>query len=186
MKINFIRHGKTLGNTGKKYIGSTDQPLCEAGISELKKIAYPDCDLIIASPMKRCIRTAEIIYPGKKMIIENDFRECDFGDFENKSHIELSASPYYQEWIVSGGNLPFPNGESPSGCKERCITAFADITAKCNEYNVLSLVVHGGTIMSIIEKYAYPKKTFYEWHCENGHGYVCEYNGKNLSVLEKI
>ena len=37
-----------------------------------------------------------------------------------------------------------------------------------------ALVVHGGTIMNIMEKYALPKKEFYEWHIGNGCGYLVE------------
>ena len=31
MKLQFIRHGKTQGNLEKRYIGSTDEPLCAKG-----------------------------------------------------------------------------------------------------------------------------------------------------------
>ncbi|MBP3761767.1 MAG: histidine phosphatase family protein, partial [Ruminococcus sp.] len=89
MKINFIRHGMTAGNEMKKYIGTTDEELSEKGISIIKSIQYPDCDTLIVSPMKRCIQTAKIIYPDKNYIICEDFRECDFGDFEGKNYIEL-------------------------------------------------------------------------------------------------
>lgn len=37
-----------------------------------------------------------------------------------------------------------------------------------------ALVVHGGTIMNIMEAYALPKKEFYEWHVGNGCGYLVE------------
>lgn len=42
MKIIFIRHGKTKGNLEKRYIGKTDESLCEIGIKELKKIYIPN------------------------------------------------------------------------------------------------------------------------------------------------
>ena len=37
-----------------------------------------------------------------------------------------------------------------------------------------ALVVHGGTIMNIMETYALPEKAFYEWHVGNGCGYEVE------------
>ena len=45
MKVTFIRHGMTYGNTLHQYIGATDQPLCDEGIKELEKIEmirHPD------------------------------------------------------------------------------------------------------------------------------------------------
>ena len=82
MKIIFIRHGKTGGNLRKAYIGRTDESLCSKGISELEKKRYPAADIVVSSPMKRCIETAEIIYPKVPVKIYDDLRECDFGDFE--------------------------------------------------------------------------------------------------------
>ena len=35
MKIILVRHGETLGNLGKKYIGKTDETLCETGIKKI-------------------------------------------------------------------------------------------------------------------------------------------------------
>ncbi len=186
MKIIFIRHGKTTGNLEKRYIGVTDEPLCDAGISELKSISYPDCDIVISSPMKRCMQTAEIIYPNKKIIIQNDLKECDFGDFEGKNYLDLSGNPDYQRWIDSGGEMTFPNGENPSDFKKRCIAEFEKAVLEYTENTSFAFVVHGGTIMSVFEKYAYPKGGYYDFQVENAHGFVTEYDGEKIIISEKI
>ena len=62
MKIILIRHGKTAGNIKGRYIGKTDEPLCEEGINEIRENTYPKADFVISSPMLRCRQTAEIIY----------------------------------------------------------------------------------------------------------------------------
>ena len=56
--ILLIRHGKTAGNLAKRDIGRTDEPLCPEGITALREISYPSCDMVIASPMARCRQTA--------------------------------------------------------------------------------------------------------------------------------
>lgn len=40
MRMTFIRHGKTAGNMEHRYVGRTNQELCDEGIawSETKKI----------------------------------------------------------------------------------------------------------------------------------------------------
>ena len=53
MKIYLIRHGKTKGNLEERYIGRTDEPLCEAGRENLKKYQYPQVEMVFTSPMKR-------------------------------------------------------------------------------------------------------------------------------------
>lgn len=186
MKIIFIRHGKTSGNLEKRYIGVTDELLCKEGVSELKSISYPDCDVVISSPMKRCIQTAEIIYTNKKIVVGENLKECDFGDFEGKNYLELSANPDYQRWIDSGGTLAFPNGEAPADFKKRCIAEFDKTVSEYAENTVLAFVVHGGTIMSVLEKYAYPKGGYYDFKVENAHGFVTEFDGEKIIILEKI
>ena len=81
-----IRHGKTYGNTQGRYIGArTDEPLCPEGKAALFKSSYPEAEFVYVSPMKRCIETAQCIYPGIPMEKNLLLKECDFGVFENKS-----------------------------------------------------------------------------------------------------
>ena len=186
VKILFIRHGLTAGNLEKRYIGRTDEPLCDEGIAQLKSLKFPSCEKVVCSPMKRCIQTAEIIFLQGDYIIENELRECDFGDFEGKNYKELTDNADYRKWIDSGGSLPFPNGESPENFRRRCVKAFEVALQYCDLSASVAFVVHGGTIMSILEKYAVPHRDYFDWHCENGHGYICLWNGSELEITEKI
>lgn len=186
MTINFIRHGKTAGNSEKRFIGSTDEPLCEAGIAELKSIAYPDCDIVVSSPMKRCITTAKLIYPSKHIAIYSDLRECDFGIFEGKRHAELDGDPVYVKWLENNGMIAPPNGEDVDSFRERCIDGFMKAVSDNKTVNIVSFVVHGGTIMSILERFAIPRREFYEYITENGHGFVTDFDGKRIEITDII
>ena len=73
---------------------------------------YPTADLLFSGPMKRCLETAQILYPGQTPIFVPEWTEMDFGAFEGHNYQELSGDPAYQRWIDSGGTLPFPEGES--------------------------------------------------------------------------
>lgn len=173
-EIYLFRHGKTKGNLKKRYIGITDEPLCEKGIKELKGKCVPKVHRIYTSPMKRCIETADLFYPSMEQQSVKDLRECDFGEFENKNYQELSANPHYQAWIDSNGTMDFPGGESNRGFKERCIKAFEGIVEQCCQEHIerIGIVTHGGVIMSIMEKYGRPESSFYDWQIENG-GMIC-------------
>lgn len=186
MTINFIRHGKTAGNLEKRYIGRTDEPLCEAGIAELKRTEYPDCDIVVSSPMRRCLMTAELIYPTKRIVTYGELRECDFGDFEGKNHSELSGNEAYRKWLDNGGLSAFPNGEDSSDFRARCVNGFLKAAADNKTVNTISFVVHGGTIMSILAEFAVPRKQFYDFLTENGHGYLTEFDGEKIEVTGKI
>ena len=92
--------------------------------SRKMKNEYPPADIVFTSPMLRCIETARIIYPGKKLIEIPDFRECDFGEFEMKNYEELNGRADYQAWIDGGGKDPFPGGESMDMVRRRSMRGF--------------------------------------------------------------
>ena len=185
MKIIFIRHGETLGNVEKRYIGRTDLPLCEAGRQKLMQKTFPDCGIVFTSSLLRCRQTAQIIYPDKKCAADNGLDECDFGDFEGKKYSELNGDPYYQAWIDSSGTLAFPNGESPEEFKNRSAAAFDRLISKCDA-DTAAFVVHGGTIMALLEKYTLPKAGFYDNQVSCGCGFVCRFDGRALYITESI
>lgn len=186
VKIILIRHGQTVGNLNKRYIGSTDEPLCSDGIKMLKDSVkdnkYPNIEKIYVSPMKRCIETAEIIYPGNKYIKCENLRECDFGEFENKNYIELSSNENYKKWLYSNGTMPFPSGEKNEDFKMRCIKGYENIIDNC-ESDAIAFIVHGGTIMSILDHYSRPNKSFYYWQIKNGEGYICELSEDRIGLI---
>ena len=124
VEIVFIRHGRTPANKENRYLGKTDESLSLEGIEALRQEKaekiYPEIDYLFASPMKRCIETADILYPGKVPILVPQWKEMDFGLFEGKNYQELNGDKQYQAWIDSGGTLPFPQGESRPCFLQRC------------------------------------------------------------------
>lgn len=115
-------------------------------------------------------------FSGKKLNIIDELAECDFGEFENKNYQELDGNEHYQSWIDSGGLLPFPGGESREEFKRRNVTGFQKAVNGClrNGISLAALVVHGGTIMNVMEEYADEDRSFYDWHVQNGKGYEVE------------
>lgn len=221
MELIMIRHGRTKGNTESRYIGTTDEPLLASEAERLlakretlEEMRMDHPDILFASPMKRCVETAAILFPESKPVIVPDFRECDFGEFENKNYQELSGNMDYQRWIDSGGRLPFPGGESMSSFQERVCRTFDRVVREASEHICgetgrtggaseylcgetgrtgkaseeaqdrsisgtsgdpvirAAMVVHGGTIMAVLEKYGYPRKSYFEWHVGNGDGFL--------------
>ena len=177
MKWVLIRHGQTQGNLEHRYIGCrTDEPLCAAGREALRICRYPAVSCVFASPMRRCIETAAILYPGIRPEIVPDFRECDFGAFEGKSYAELSGRADYQAWIDSGGALPFPGGESRDAFAARCVRAFEHLRNQAFQEDC-ALIVHGGTIMAIMERFALPRRGYFDYQVSNGEGFVLNPDG---------
>ena len=197
--VSMIRHGTTEGNKLRRYIGSTDEPLCREGILELEKKSMPHAQLWAVSPLKRCVQTCRILM--SRCAAENlpvltvpDFRECNFGLFENKNYLEMKDLPAYQAWIDSGGGAAFPGGESPEAFRERSCRAFKALLERCFADDILSvnLVVHGGTVMSVLDGFCCEKerggRTYYDWYVPNGCGYsaLAELTVDGIPVLSHI
>ena len=89
LKIWLIRHGMTEGNRYQRYIGVTDEPLCEEGRELLEKFTYPKPQAVFVSPLKRCLETAAILFGDPKVRIIDQLAECDFGEFENKKNFPV-------------------------------------------------------------------------------------------------
>ena len=184
MELYFIRHGKTAGNLEKRYIGVTDEPLCGAGRLELETRRYPAARAVVASPLRRCLETASIIYPDKTPLLCRGLRECDFGAFEGKNYDDLNGAPVYQQWIDSGGKMAFPGGEDMAGFCARTASAFEELVPSLADKT--AFVVHGGTIMALLERYALPQREFYDYRTENGGGYIVDFDGGVMSVIGRL
>ncbi len=128
INLILIRHGETAANAFGRYLGRTDEEL--SGIGEVKLLInkaackYPKAELVFSSPLKRCIRTAGVIYDCNSPILIEEWREMDFGRFEGKNYQELNGDAQYQAWIDSNGSLPFPEGESREAFALRCQEGF--------------------------------------------------------------
>jgi len=178
IRVNLIRHGKTAGNSEKRYIGKTDQPLSEEGIRELNQRMdaglyrnLPEPERLVSSPMLRCLGTAEILYPGYRPEVIPDLRECDFGIFEGRNHWEMESDPRYLSWLASEGTDPFPGGEDPAEFRRRVCVAFGELVETCRDESNLTVVCHGGTIMAILGEFSQPQQPFYHWQTGNGAGF---------------
>ena len=178
MQVILVRHGKTAGNQKRLYVGRTDEPLCEEGIAQLRQnrqqglYNFP-VDRLICSPMQRCLQTAALICPGQQPICDERLRETDFGIFEGKSYEQLKTLPAYQEWLASGGEAVIEQGESRAQMTDRCLKGVAHQLklAEQDGCRCVLFVVHGGSIMAILERYALPQRPFYDFQVENGQGW---------------
>lgn len=154
-------------------MGRTDESVLENFRAELFHKKKPEVDALYTSPMKRCIESCECLYPNMDYEVVKDFREIDFGEFEYKTAKELGSLESYQQWIDSGGTLPFPKGEGRCKFQIRCTKAFVEILkeAESRKLERIAFVIHGGSIMSILDAFSSPHRDYFDWQIANGSGY---------------
>lgn len=170
IRLFLIRHGATAGNLARRYVGRTDEPLCREGIAQMEALKQqglrPDC--LFVSPMLRARQSAQILFPGMACTVVDDFRESDFGAFEGKTADELSEDPDYRRWVDTLCQGPIPGGERMADLKRRCVAAFRALLPSIPDGSTAALVVHGGTIMALMEVCAPQAGDFYAFHIPNG------------------
>lgn len=194
MKLYFIRHAQTQGNLERRYIGRTDEPLCSVGTEQAGCFAAPAVERVYTSPMLRCRQTAALLYPAHQLWGIDDFRECDFGAFENRCYEELKEEISYRTWVASCGRIPPPYGERSENFRERCCQAFERSVehAFSDRVGAAALVLHGGTIMAVLERFAQPKRSFYGWQPPNMGGWIAHidelewHNCRTIHIIESL
>ena len=180
MRIALIRHGQTIGNLYKAYIGRTDQPLCEEGKVDLlrrkRSGTYPPVDHLFSSPMLRCLQTAAILYPKQAYVQVPQLVERDFGLLEGLNHQEITAKPGFEDWGKTAESMVFPGGESWEEFAERSCMGFLEAVRATALLNLqtMGIICHGGTIMAIMNRYADAGAEPHQWQCEAGCGYVLQ------------
>lgn len=178
-KLHLIRHGMTEGNVNGQYIGLTDLPITTNGIIELQDLKsdgiYPKCGLVFSSPLRRAVETANIIFPDQEILVNDHFKEIDFGAFEGKTPAELKNRDDYTKWVA--GEIPAaPGGEPIRDFAARLCVGVGETVRKMMDEEVFSaaIIMHGGAIMTLLSVAAMPRRRMSEWACGNGRGYTVQ------------
>lgn len=145
MEILLTRHGQTEWNLLKKVQGKADIELNEKGIKQAEEtrdyLKNEQIDLILCSPLKRALQTAEIINQGRhiKMIIDERISERDFGEFEGMLNTDFDFNAF---WSYNQ-NLKYDKAENISNFFARVYDFLDNIK---NEYagKRILIVAHGG------------------------------------------
>ncbi len=136
--IILVRHGETEWNVAEIFRGRIDIELNETGIKQAELLAEYLSDLkidaIYSSPLKRALKTAEIIASYHKFDVETAPGLIDFnyGKWQGLSHQEVKDKykELYAEWIKNPHQVKMPAGESLDEVRERAMGVVDDVIAK--------------------------------------------------------
>ena len=141
----FIRHGETEHNRTGLFAGTTDVPLNATGLAQAQNAAQLlrnfHFKTIIASPMQRAWKTAQIIgsHVGLEPLPIEDLRECGLGTMEEKPYMATESwVDYVQRWKQG---FTHEGAESYQDFAQRVVRGVNDALAY--EGPVL-VVAHGG------------------------------------------
>lgn len=97
------RHGETEWSRAGRHTGRTDVPLTAQGERQaaalgerLRGMAFA---LVLASPLERARRTAELAGFGAALELDADLMELDYGDYESRTSVQIrEARPDWDLW----------------------------------------------------------------------------------------
>ena len=157
-----VRHCETELSNEKRYSGSVDVPLNDAGRKHAESLAEhlekADIKKIYCSGLKRAYETADIISRPHRLEVDvvQGLNEADFGGWEGLTFDEvlLKDKEKAQEYLRNPSGFRFPGGEGLLQLNERVLRAMDLILKKhLNPSNETVLVVsHGGSNRVILGK----------------------------------
>lgn len=192
MLVYLLRHGETDYNAEQRYQGSLDIPLSANGKKKLFSADFCP-EVVYTSHLRRTQETAQIIFPGAKLIAVRDFREMSFGDYEGRSKSELINDPDHDVWLASGftGHCPNEEERHEQFVRRTCdaFSVLLDDALQKGEKRLV-IVAHGGTQMSVMSAFVGGGRKFGEWLTGNGGGYILDCEGwqshKTLALIGEV
>ena len=97
------RHGETAWSRAGRHTGRTDVPLTPRGEQQARalgeRLRGAAFALVLASPLERARRTAELAGFGAVLELDDDLMEVDYGDYEGLTSAEIRrVRPGWDLW----------------------------------------------------------------------------------------
>lgn len=155
--IGLLRHGQTDWNIDFRLQGTSDIPLNVTGVEQARKASAALTevwDVLVASPLVRAVKTAEIVAQTHKfgvLNIEPLLLERSFGEAEGMA---------YDEWREKYPDSVVPGGESLADLEARCHRLLMKLVDDFSGRRVLT-VSHGALIrklLNIVSKGEFPRE----------------------------
>ena len=153
--IDLMRHGEPVG--GKRFRGSTDDPLSEAGWQQMRTSlqGHTSWDVIVSSPLRRCAEFATEVADKHKLDtqIMQGLAELEFGEWEGKTptEVEQQYPDALQQFYYDPFTFTAPGGESMQVFYDRVSQAWDDVMQTYRGQSVL-LIAHGGVNRVILQQ----------------------------------
>jgi phosphoserine phosphatase len=161
MKLILIRHGETVYTCKKRLCGAINTPLNDTGVKQAQKLAKllkrRKIDIVYASPMRRTVQTANIIFSRRPITIKKNtlLRETYLGKWEGltMAEIEKQFPQDVKRWYKEPMTFGAPGGEDLVTLQSRVKRFLKRIwNAHKNDNNVktVAIVSHSGPIRIIL------------------------------------
>ncbi len=199
-KIFIVRHAQTEWNKKKIFTGWVDVSLSKEGKEQAKKIKEilkdEKIDIVISSPMKRCIETYKIIMEERKNyeVIHNyNIIERRYGVLEGKSKEQVKKeNPFVYQYVFHRGYFEGPPlGESFKDVEDRILLFFDWLNNFLNKNKGKNILIcaHGNSIrlmLKILDNLSIDKTCRIEISQEKPYIYEYYFDGDKIKFKKVI
>jgi len=148
LAIILARHGETDWNVEEIFRGRIDVELNETGVKQAELLAGYLRDLrltaIYSSPLKRALKTAELIasYHHLNIVVTDDLIDFDYGEWQGLSHqaVKDKHKELYAKWLKKPHQVTMPAGESLDDVRRRAVGLVDKVIAR--HEGTVALVSH--------------------------------------------
>lgn len=147
-EIYLIRHTTPLVEKGTCY-GQADLDVTESFLDEaslIKEHLPAHIQSVYSSPLQRCSKLAQHLFPSHNISFHNELKEINCGAWELLKWDDIPKEDV-MPWMNDFVNVRIPGGESYLDLLARTTALFNTIAAK-NEH--AAIVSHGGVMRSIL------------------------------------
>jgi probable phosphoglycerate mutase len=125
-----VRHGESVANARGLLLGRTDAELTETGRAQAvaaRALVYGPVAEVRSSPLRRARDTAELLALGPPVVVDEQWVEVDYGEFEAQPLSDVPAE-VWQRWQRDRDFRP-EGGETLAEVDRRVSTACEELFA---------------------------------------------------------
>jgi broad specificity phosphatase PhoE len=184
MIIYFIRHGESVGNREERFRGQYDFELNDTGLQQAealqKELSSRLLHVIYSSPLKRALKTAQILSRGRIPVITDEgFTNIHLGSWENqpKAEIRRKYPELWQRWITRPESLNFEGMETLTRVQERSFEAFNKLVKTHQAEDSIAIVTHRAVLKPLFAAIlGIPEPYFWKIQLDTASYSIAEYS----------
>jgi broad specificity phosphatase PhoE len=192
LKLILVRHGETHWNKdGLVQGGDSDIELNDTGLEQARKLAAflknESVTVILSSPLRRAISTAEVIasYHQLPVEIEQGLKELKVGDLEGVaiSNLRTTFSRFLLQWWQDGEAMKLPNGESLVDLQQRAWKVIEGLLEKHKDGTAVVVSHYFVTLAIILKALNLPLDYFTKFKLDLGGVSILEFRDFGVRLV---
>lgn len=105
-------------------------------------------EVVFSSPLIRCQKLAQALYPSMSIAYDDRLKEMNFGDWELQQW-DAIAHNALTRWAENLWEYPTPNGEAFGGFYRR-VMAFIEMISAAHGGQSITVITHSGVIRCVL------------------------------------